>query len=398
MTYEETTTAGRSARSHRWFALALLIATTLSLAGGLGLRSAAASSGTFGTFAPIGYGALAFGPDGALYSTDCANGRVYRIDRTGQTTVVAGSGPGGFTMWVKDRGWVATYSGDGGPAIEATLNCPTGIAFDAAGNMFIADHGNNVIRRVDRRGIITTVAGQGPSETFAKGPWVPGIGKQAGDGGPASQAIFDVPASITFDTAGNMYIADRDHDAVRKIDTNGIVTTVAGTGVRGYSGDGGPAASAKLNRPIDVTVDQAGNLYITDEDNMRIRKVDAKGIISTVAGNGSSGCAGDGAAATLASFKDPNDIAFGPDGSLFVGDHECFRVRRIGGNGIIHPAVGTGVRDARASTVLPSRRTWRERRGSCSDPRGDLYMSDCGPILRIDPQGQSHVFATAPDV
>src|SRR4029077_11490673 len=152
----------RSGRSHLSFVLALVIATTLSLAGGLGLRPAGAASGAVGTFAPVGYGALAFGPDGALYSTDCANGRVYRIDRNGHTTVVAGSGPGGFVMWVKDRGWVATYSGDGGPAIDATLNCPTGLTFDAAGNMFIADHGNNVIRRVDRRGIITTVAGQGP--------------------------------------------------------------------------------------------------------------------------------------------------------------------------------------------------------------------------------------------
>ena len=195
-----------------------------------------------------------------------------------------------------------------------------------------------------------------------------------------------------------MYIADRDHDAVRKIDANGIVTTVAGTGVRGYSGDGGPATSAKLNRPIDVTVDQAGNLYITDEDNMRIRKVDAKGIITTVAGNGSSGCTGDGAAATLASFKDPNDIAFGPDGSLFVGDHECFRVRRIGGNGIIHPAVGTGVEGCSGFNGPALEANMEGATGLVFGPRGDLYMSDCGPILRIDPQGQSHVFATAPDV
>ena len=195
MTYDETTTTATwSARSRPWFLLALLITTTLSLAGGLGLRSAAASSGTFGTFAPIGYGALAFGPDGALYPTDCANGRVYRIDRTGQTTVVAGSGPGGFTVWVKDRGWVATYRAMGDLRPRQRSTAPRASPSTPPATCSSPITGTTLSDGWIAAGIITTVAGQGPSETFAKGPWVPGIGSRPGTAALLRQAIFDVPA------------------------------------------------------------------------------------------------------------------------------------------------------------------------------------------------------------
>jgi hypothetical protein len=124
-----------------------------------------------------------------------------------------------------------------------------GLAFDAQGNLYIADHGNDVIRKVDTNGIITTVAGVGPSDTFVKGPWVPGVQPKGGDGGPATQGVLESPWGITFDAQGNLYIADRDHHVIRKVDTNGIITTVAGTGVRGFSGTAVPPRKRSSTSP-----------------------------------------------------------------------------------------------------------------------------------------------------
>ena len=194
----------------------------------------------------------------------------------GIITTVAGNGSGG-------------YSGDGGAATNASLYYPEGAAFDAAGNLFVADFFNNRIRKITTNGIITTVAGNGS----------PGY---SGDGVPATNATVR-PAGVALDANGNLFIADWNNNRIRKVDTNGIITTIAGNGSPGYSGDGGPATSASLAYVEGVTVDSAGNLFIADTVNNRIRRVDTNGIITTVAGKGPAvygSYSGDGGAATNA--------------------------------------------------------------------------------------------------
>ena len=160
------------------------------------------------------------------------------------------------------------YSGDGGPAVKAQLDQPQGFAFDSAGNLYISDSANNRVRRVDGKGVITTVAGNGEHG-------------YSGDGGPATNARLSDPYGLVFDARGNLYVAEPDEGVVRRIDKNGVITTVAGTGKPGLSGDGGPATKAKLNSPFGLALDAAGNLYIADNGNGRIRKVDRRGVITT---------------------------------------------------------------------------------------------------------------------
>jgi hypothetical protein len=231
-----------------WKALVATAATLMVSLSAIG--SAAADTDVVSPFAP---GPVVVGPDGSLYTSDCYAARIYRVTAAGTISVFAGTGPGGF---------LNGYTGDGGPALNPEFSCPLGLAFDRVGNLFVADHGNNAIRRIDRSGIVTTVAGQGP---YATGPWTPGVGKRAGDGGPATQAVLDSPVGIAFDSHGNLYIADREHEAIRMVDTNGIISTVAGTGVHGFSGDGGAAITAKLDRPVYAIPSPDGGFVIADQ-------------------------------------------------------------------------------------------------------------------------------------
>ncbi|MBT4026280.1 RHS repeat-associated core domain-containing protein [Desulfobacula sp.] len=237
---------------------------------------------------------------GNLYLSSCH--RVHKIDTNGYITTVAGNGFSGFT-------------GDGGPAVDASLNSPSGLAIDAVGNLYIADNWNHRIRKVDTNGIITTVAG---SEN-----WQNGIG----DGGLATQAIIQNPDCIFVDSSGNLYIAAMHR--IRKVDISGIITTVAGNGTPGYSGDAEIATQATLNSPEGIYVDQTGNLYIVDTSNNRIRKVDTYGIITTVAGNGTNGYSGDGGPATKASFSFPEGIYVDSTGDLYIADTNNNRVRKV---------------------------------------------------------------------
>ena len=343
---------------------------------------------------------MVFGPDGAFYFIG-PNYQVLRRDAAGNITVVAGRGMlvgnDGFPVTTKDHGWTEDtgYTGDGGPAVDAQLSFPVALAFDAQGNLYITDHGNDVIRKVDTNGIITTVAGVGPSDPWVKGPWVPGVQPKAGDGGPATQAVLESPAGITFDAQGNLYIADRDHDVIRKVDTNGIITTVAGTGQRGYSGDGGPATRAKLNRPLGVVFDSAGNMYIADENNSRVRKVDTDGIITTVGGTGELGCSGNGGPATAAQMRNAQALGFGPDGSLYVGEGECNAVKKIAPDGTLLPVLGTGQAGCSGLDGGPALSAQVSAPGGFTfDAEGAMYVdvSDCGGTFRVNSAGGVNLF------
>jgi len=216
----------------------------------------------------------------------------------------------------------ASFSGDGGAATNARLYYPYSVTVNAAGSLYIADFYNNRIRKVDTNGIIATVAGNG-GQGFS------------GDGGPATNATFLGVTGVAVDTAGNLYINDWYNNRIRKVDTNGTITTIAGNGTAGFSGDGGVATNASLNRPEGVTVDAMGNLYIADRDNNRVRKVDADGMITTVAGNGTPGFSGNYGAATNASLACPNSVAVDPVGNLYIAGYTNYCIHKVDTNGVI---------------------------------------------------------------
>jgi uncharacterized protein (TIGR03437 family) len=256
------------------------------------------------------------------------------------------------------------YAGDGGTAIAAGLNHPKGLAFDAAGNLYIADSDNYRVRQVDVPGIITTAAGNG-DDAFS------------GDGGKPLDASFSDADGVAVDLSGNIYVADSSNRRIRKI-ANGIVTTIAGTGVQGFSGDGGPASSAMLGRPVAITVDADGNLFYADSVNQRIRRISVGGIISTVAGNGVAAYSGDGGPATSASLNFPVGVALDAAGNIYVADANNNRIRMITPKGIISTIAGDGRGDFSgdggpaidAALNIPS--------DVLVDSGGNLYIADAG--------------------
>jgi RHS repeat-associated protein len=249
--------------------------------------------------------------------------------------------------------------GDGGPATEAEIVFPHGVATDAVGNLYIADSWNHRVRKVNTNGIITTVAGNG-------------ICGYSGDDGLATRAQLDIPWDIATDAVGNLYIVDNNNHCIRKVDINGIITTVAGNGTYGYSGDQGPAAKAQLNEPFDIAVDIAGNLYIVDNDNCRIRKVDTNGIITTVAGNGICGHSGDGGPAIEAQLR-ALSIEVDKAGNLYIEDSPC--IRKIDTSGIITTVAGNGYGyggDGGPAIEAQLNDPW----GLSVDVAGNLYIAD----------------------
>ena len=246
---------------------------------------------------------VALDAEGNLYIADAWNNLIRKVDAsTGNISTVAGTGRGGG-------------SGDGGPAVEAQLYLPSGVAVDGSGNIYIADTDNHRIRKVDAAtGNISTVAGSG---------W----GGYIGDGVPAVRAQLYLPSGVAVDGAGNIYIAG--YDRIRKVGAAGVISTVVGTGELGYSGDGGPAVQAQLSGPSGVAVDGAGNIYIADTHSDRIRKVDATGVISTVAGTGKIGYSGDGGPAAQAHLAEPRGVALDAAGNLYIADTRNHRIRRL---------------------------------------------------------------------
>jgi sugar lactone lactonase YvrE len=216
------------------------------------------------------------------------------------------------------------YSGDGGAATSAELWAPSGVALDDRGNLFIADNFNQRIRKVGTNGIITTVAGNGHNSG-------PGPGGYSGDGGVATNAELSHPYGVAVDATGNLFIADYGNNVIRKVGTNGIITTVAGNGTPGFSGDGGAATNAEFNGPTDVAVGANGNLFIADANNERVRELGTQGIITTVAGNGygGGGYSGDGGVATNAALNFPSSVALDAAGNLFIADEHNLRIRKV---------------------------------------------------------------------
>lgn len=223
----------------------------------------------------------------------------------------------------------AAYSGDSGPATAAALNHPRGVAIDAAGNIYVADLDNSRIRRIGTDGMITTVAGIGEAGF-------------AGDGGAATAALLNRPQAVAVDAFGNLFIADTQNRRIRKVTAAGIISTIAGNGVEAYSGDGGPAVSAMIQQAVDIVVDAAGNVFFADSTGHRVRKISSDGIITTVAGTGVAGPLGDGGLATAAQLNFPVGIAIDNQNNLYVADGDNFRIRVVSSNGIINTVAGTG--------------------------------------------------------
>lgn len=228
-----------------------------------------------------------------------------------------------YIKTIAGTGYTTGYTGDGGPATNALMYSPTDIAFDMTGNLYITDFLNNVIRKLDTSGIIYTIAGTG----FGAG--AAGAGGYSGDGGPATNANLNGPFALAIDATGNIIFADGYNHVVRKINTSGIITTIAGKISAGYSGDGGPATDAELNNPVGLAIDKAGNIYIADDHNNVIRMVTPAGIINSVAGNGTAGFSGDGGPATAASMDLPIGIAFDTAENMYIADVRNNKIRRI---------------------------------------------------------------------
>ncbi|MET9469515.1 RICIN domain-containing protein [Streptomyces sp. NPDC006544] len=293
---------------------------------------------------------LAMDNTGTLYFSDYNNHCVRRVTTDGRIRTVAGTGTAG-------------YGGDHGPALSAQLDGPREVAVDRAGNLYIADSENNRIRKVTVDGQIGTVAGTGTAGF-------------SGDGGLAVAAELNCPYGVAVDSTGNLYIADTDNHRVRQVTPDGQIRTVAGTGTPGFSGDGGPAAAAQLNSPYGVAVDGAGDLYLTDAENHRVRRVAGDGTISTVAGTGTGGFSGDGGPAASAQLDFPLGVAADTTGTLYVSDHNNHRVRRVAGDGTISTVAGTGTDGFRGDGGPAASAQLNYPFGLAVDCVGALYIAD----------------------
>jgi uncharacterized protein (TIGR03437 family) len=368
------------------------------------------SRGVISTLADSEFGSLAVDGEDNLFVVENSNQRVRKISSGGPITTVAGSGTAGF-------------EGDGGPATDAQLYNPDSVAFDGAGNMFIA--GPVSIRKVSSSGIITSVAGDG---------W----GFFSGDGGPATSAQVYLPRALAADRAGNLFIADENNSRVRKVSPSGIITTVAGNGQPGYSGDGGPAIAAQVGYPYGVAVDgagnlfiatgnvvrkvspdgliatvagggaaglseggpainaqlgisglaadTAGNLYIADSASLRIRKVSPKGIITTVAGNGIQGFSGDGGPALQAQFDYPSAVAADASGNLFIVDYNNHRVREVSSGGGITTVAGNGMSGS-VGDGGPATNAELNPNGVAVDAAGNLLIAGGNLVRKVSSSG-----------
>ena len=300
---------------------------------------------------------------GNLYVSECdwTYAAIVRIDPKGMLTTFVGTTVPGFT-------------GDGGPATAAQLYCPIGMAFDTDGALVFADHVNNRIRRVDTAGIITTIVGNG-------GPAGLDMGSFKGDGGPATAATLLEPYGVAVDGLGNLYISDRDNNRIRKVDTHGVISTIAGNDRAIYERDGVLGNTTPIHTPLGITVDPHGDVVFGDADNKRIRRIDSHGIISTIAGTGVNDATGDGGPATKAALADPENVVYDASGNLYITDTANDRLRRVDSHGVI-------------STLA----SHKGGNGLAIDAAGNFYVTngDAGGVYRIDTKGVITLIAGKP--
>lgn len=299
---------------------------------------------------------VALDRNGNLYIADYWNHRIRKVNLRGLISTVAGNGSDGF-------------AGDGGPATTAQLLYPRDVTLDRRGNLYVADSNNHRIRKVDRNGMITTVAGNG-ADGFA------------GDGGPATAAWLSEPCGVAVDDDGLLYIADTWNHRIRRVEHDGTIVTVAGRGARKDDdntlelGDGGPALAAQLGSPRGVAVDRAGNMYIADTWHHRIRMVDRRGIINTIAGTGEGGHSGDGEPASAAQLYYPSSVTLDDDGNLYIADTWNYRIRRIDCSGIITTVAGAGLEGDGGDGGPALLASLNNPSGIAVDRSGNLFIAD----------------------
>src|SRR3954470_15174403 len=300
---------------------------------------------------------------GNLFISDIATHQVLKLEKSGELRVIAGTGEGGF-------------GGDGGPAAAAQLHAPHDITFDGDGNLLVADTFNHRIRRIDSRGIISTLVGDGKTSTLnnpqsialdregnlfiadtynhvvkrfdREGKLSVFAGSEAGlagDKGPADKAQLNLPQAVAIGPDGSVYISDSANSRIRRVGRDGIIQTIAGSGPgsgeggAGFGGDGGPMEKAKIFSPADLKFNSAGDLYFSDTGNNRIRMI-THGVMVSIAGNGMAGLGGDGGKALAASMNTPQKIALGGDGSIYIADRVNHRVRKVDPRGVISTVAG----------------------------------------------------------
>ena len=343
---------------------------------------------------------------GDLFISDANNERVREIDTNGTITTVAGSGPtaqqgggsfggdggsatlallipggvdvsgnlliaddaGNRIRQVEASGIIATVAGgsigDGFPATQASLNGPRGLTTDPAGDLLIADCGDKRVRKVDGSGVMSTVAGSASPRGL-------------GDGGAATAADLECPSGLAMQN-GSLYIADAGNHRVRQVDSTGLITTVAGNGTAGYGGDGGAATAAELSGPTGLAFDGSGNMYIADTGNNRVRKVDSAGVITTVAGNGTSGVGSDGFAATSVPVTFPTSVAFDGSGNMVIAESGLARIREVNTAGIISTIAGNGIPGYSGDGGPATGATLDQPTQLAYDAAGNLLFTDQG--------------------
>jgi sugar lactone lactonase YvrE len=319
-----------------------------------------------------GAGGLAFDSAGNLYVAECdwTHAAVHRIDAHGMMTTYAGTGLPGF-------------DGDASvPANAARLYCAADVKLGPDGALYIDDHLNNRIRRVDATGTMATYAGSGKAGF--------NLGSFSGDGGLATSATLQEPWAIAFDGAGNLFIADRDNNRIRKVDRQGIITTIAGNGEAGYGGDGVLGTKTSVNLPLGIAVDSQGNIFFASTADERIRKIDHEtGIVTLVAGTGVGQSSGDGGPAIMASVADPEHLLFDADGNLYIEETAPLAFRRIDTNGRITTVSKIGSVPITPAQV-PGFNGWM------FGPDGDLYVATGSAVLKFGADGQMTVIAGTP--
>lgn len=286
---------------------------------------------------------------GNIYIPDSANNVVVKVDRSGNSTIFAGNG-------------IFGYSGDGGPATSSSLATPSSVAVDRAGNVYISDEDNNRIRKVDATGTITTFAGTG---VFA----------HAGDGGPAANAQIESPRQLVIGPANTLYLIENTY-YVRMIDSSGIIHTIAWNGKEASSPDGGPATSASFDSLQGLAVDSQGNIYVTEFDGNRVRKINTQGVLGTVAGTGVAGYSGDAGPASAAMLWGPWGIALDTNGNIFIGDSNNKRVRMINPSGVITTIAGTGGYGFSGDLGPATAAVLTFPRGLAVDGAGNIWFAD----------------------